>query len=812
MDETNTVTNKETEVDWLGLILAGLLFLWLVGVAAAPHYFTWFTLEIMVSTGLDAPGWVWPVVGLVQGILLFVPTAVLAYFWRGRVMGAVFTVWAVAAAYFLALFPVRLAGPTAAQTTALLQMVGSLLFLLGLVAVIWRQQKKADPAWKPQLWRGHVLGPALLLTPIPLLWWLAYGALGSPLDSWLNLAVGLLVGLIAGLTLDFFLVRPHQQASVSPIWSGVGGGIVAGVLLLLLAGGVGHNAQQLLLMPLLLPLGWAMFALTRWPGGGQTSKNWLAMALFAGLNAAAPLMLLDPDELILVLNLGSRDILAWALYALLGAISFGLLISLVALTIWLWLNRAESPRNLAQWRPVGLAAAAVIWLGALLLYVFVGQPGFHGERLFVILNDQADVSAAASMSDYDARRQFVYDTLVDRANVTQADIRATLDTLGIDYTPYYLVNAIEVEAGPFLRLWLNSQPEVDRILDSPVLRPLPALAEAATGSAAAPTSPEWNLTSIGAVQVWEELGVNGEGIVIGQSDSGVQGDHPELAGQYRGRSEGDDGNWFDPWNHSAEPTDIGGHGTHTLGSIVGQTVGVAPGAEWIGCVNLARNLANPALYLDCMQFMLAPFPLDGDPFNQGQPTRSAHVLNNSWGCPDVEGCDPTVFLPAVQALRAAGIFVVGSAGNDGYAGCETVTDPLAIYDEVFSVGASNEFGGVADFSSRGPVVVDGSGRIKPDIMAPGEGVLSAYPNNSYEVAGGTSMAGPHIVGVVALIWSANPNLVGDIEQTEQIIITTATPFTQPDICGEGSQTPNNTTGYGLVNAYEAVVKSLAAAP
>ncbi|MBK9051890.1 MAG: S8 family serine peptidase [Chloroflexi bacterium] len=559
--------------------------------------------------------------GLFQAILLFVPTAVLAYFWRGRVMGAVFTVWALAAASFFLLLPVRLAGPTAAQTTALLQIVGNLLFLVGLVAVIWRQQKRNDPDWKLQLRRGHVLGSALLLAPLPLVWWLVYGALGSPLDTVMNLMVGLLMGLNVGLALDFFLVRPLQRASVSPVWSGVGGGLVAGVVLLLFAGGVGHNSQQLLLMPLLMPLGWAMMALTRWPGGGQTSKNWLAMAVLAGLNAAAPLMLLDPDELILVLNLGSRDILAWALYALLGGIVFGLLVSLVALAVWLWRHRAGPSENQTGWRPGIVAAALAVWLVAVLLYALVGQPGFHGERLFVILNDQADVSAAASMTDYDARRQFVYDTLVDRANVTQADIRATLDTLGVDYTPYYLVNAIEIEAGPFLRLWLNSQPEVDRILDSPVLRPLPALAEAATGSAAAPTSPEWNLTSIGAVQVWTEFGARGEGIVIGQSDSGVDGDHPELAGQYRGRDDGNDGNWFDPWNHSTQPTDIGGHGTHTLGSIVGQTVGVAPGAEWIGCVNLARNLANPALYLDCMQFMLAPFPLDGDPLTQGEPTR-----------------------------------------------------------------------------------------------------------------------------------------------------------------------------------------------
>ena len=200
--------------------------------------------------------------------------------------------------------------------------------------------------------------------------------------------------------------------------------------------------------------------------------------------------------------------------------------------------------------------------------------------------------------------------------------------------------------------------------------------------------------------------------------------------------------------------DTSGHGTHTLGSIVGQRTGVAPGAQWIGCVNLARNLANPALYLDCLQFMLAPFPAGGDPFTDGDPTRSAHVLNNSWGCPELEGCDANILLDAVQALRAAGIFVVVSAGNEGPS-CESVRNPLALYNEVLSVGAIDQRGNLAEFSSRGPVTVDASGRIKPDLVAPGVDILSTMPGDSYEYNQGTSMAGPHVTGVVALLWSAN---------------------------------------------------------
>ena len=183
---------------------------------------------------------------------------------------------------------------------------------------------------------------------------------------------------------------------------------------------------------------------------------------------------------------------------------------------------------------------------------------------------------------------------------------------------------------------------------------------------AKPPEPQWNLTEIGAPRVWDEFGARGQGIVVGQSDSGVQYDHPELLASYRGRDGNHDYDWFDPWYGEPAPVDFGGHGTHTLGSVLGDSVGVAPDATWIACANLPRNLGSAARYLDCLQFMLAPFPLDGDPFRDGDPVLSANVLNNSWGCPqEYEGCDPESLRPAVAALRDAGIFVVASAGNDG---------------------------------------------------------------------------------------------------------------------------------------------------
>jgi subtilisin family serine protease len=146
-------------------------------------------------------------------------------------------------------------------------------------------------------------------------------------------------------------------------------------------------------------------------------------------------------------------------------------------------------------------------------------------------------------------------------------------------------------------------------------------------------------------------------------------------------------------------------------------------------------------------------------------------------------------LPAVDALTAAGIFVVAAAGNTGPR-CGSITDPPAPYPETITVGAVDRNGAVADFSSRGPV----SGSAKPDVLAPGDGVLSALPGGGYGVLSGTSMAAPHIAGVVALMWSANRKLIGDVAGTRRILAATAGPA-RPDGCGDSA---------GIVDAYTAV--------
>jgi len=345
-----------------------------------------------------------------------------------------------------------------------------------------------------------------------------------------------------------------------------------------------------------------------------------------------------------------------------------------------------------------------------------------------------------------------------------------------------------------VRTWLADRPEVDRVLVSQRVRPLPVPAPVTQGDAPAPRGADWNVRLIGADRVWSELGVTGAGVTVGSSDSGVDGGHPALAAGFRG---GDD-SWFDPWNATSAPSDRGGHGTHTLGSAVGRDgVGVAPGAAWTGCVNLDRNLGNPALYLDCLQFMLAPFPPGGDPLTDGRPQRAPDILTNSWGCPELEGCDPGALRPATAALAAAGILVVFAAGNTGPR-CRSIEDSPAFHPDVLTVGAVDRQRRVTDFSSRGPAPGGGA---KPDLVAPGADVLSAMPGGGYGVLSGTSMATPQVAGVAALMWSANPALIGDLPRTRRILTATASPV---PVSGESCGDEAHVVGAGLVDAYAAV--------
>ncbi len=748
------------------VIFAPALFFGLL----AYHYALWFggqmfgmALRLSQVALIEAGGLA------VQAVILTLAIGLVWHFTRDERFRPVYAGWLGAS---LAAFPaiaLRLLGPHHDQLGSLLQIA---ICLIG-AAIAWRFNK--------MIWNGRALPAALMIAAIGIFPLVTAGALGSFPDFGLALLSGFSLGLFATL-----LYRPTTGNILTDALGILG-------VLALLASALGYDGGQLILLAVLPPFAFALAALMPSLAGGTA---------LTGLVAAAALAFIDPTELSLLLG----DFTGIGTGAATSVLGLGVLMGIVALVVRaIFKNAAE-----AGWRkPAAMVGAALLWVGIAALYFTSGHPGFYGDRLFVIFKDQADISDVAKIQDRGARLAAAYEQLTAHANESQANVRATLDRFGVKYTPYYLVNAMEVQSGTLVRLYLATRPEVDRVIPSPRLRPIPPDEPSPGYEKSVSGEPQWNIKMIGADKVWKEFGARGKGIVVGQSDSGADGSHPAIRDQYRGRASGDDYNWFDPWDATTSPNDEGGHGTHTLGTILGKGgIGIAPEAQWIGCVNLDRNLANPALYLDCMQFMLAPFPHGGNPFTDGDPTKAAHVLNNSWGCPELEGCDPTALEPAVNNLRAAGIFVVVSAGNDG-PDCNTVKDPLALYDSVFSVGAVDEDGNVTGFSSRGPVTVDDSGRMKPDIAAPGAYVISSMPLATYGQMSGTSMAGPHVVGAVALLWSADPSLIGDIDRTEQILIQSARAYTGDRSygCFEGN-IPNAAFGYGILDVYEAVKLAL----
>jgi hypothetical protein len=363
---------------------------------------------------------------------------------------------------------------------------------------------------------------------------------------------------------------------------------------------------------------------------------------------------------------------------------------------------------------------------------------------------------------------------------------------------------------------------VARIGPVPRLLRAPPPAEPADATAAR-RAVEWNVSKVRAPEVWAQ-GVTGQGVTVAALDSGVQWDHPALIDHYRGwdgASVDHDYAWWDAVHATTDscgpdspgPCDVHGHGTHITGTMCGDDgganrIGIAPGAEWIHCRIWEPALATDITYaLECMQWMLAPTARDG---SNPDPGRAPHVLSNSWICEPHEGCpDPDALRPAVDALRAAGIVVVAGAGNDGPA-CGTIRYPPGMYETVVTVGATDVNDAITAFSSRGPVTADGSNRLEPDVVAPGLDVRSSFLHDTYFVWAGTSMATPHVAGLVALVISANPAIAGHVQDIERIVRDSAVPLTSTQTCGgvPGSQIPNPVSGWGRIDAWEAYLRAI----
>ena len=504
----------------------------------------------------------------------------------------------------------------------------------------------------------------------------------------------------------------------------------------------------------------------------------------------------------------------------------------------------------SRWRRIVcslfFAAAAVAALGTIASRATgqggqrVGDNAFHLSKIapwvmehtvngqqaefFVVLTDQADLSGAAALTTKAEKGRYVYNTLWNKSQTTQGPILQWLRERGLEHRSFYIINAILVKGSRDIAEALASRPDVARVEGNPHIHnslPQPGPAVEAPSQPQTPATIEPGITYTHAPDVWA-LGFTGQNIVVASADTGQRWTHNALKPHYRGWdgvNVDHDYNWHDSihdsvgnpcGNDSPQPCDDFFHGTHTTGTAIGDDgagnqIGMAPGAKWIGCRNMDVGNGTPARYIECMEFFLAPYPVGG---GQGDPTKAPDVTINSWGCPPSEGCSVTSLQAAVEAQAAAGIMMVVAAGNAGSA-CSTVVDPPSFYAASYSVGALNTgTDTIASFSSRGPVTIDGSNRIKPDISAPGTNTRSANgsPVNGcdscYTTASGTSMATPHIAGAVALLWSANPALQNDIDTTETTL-NDAAHFISSTQCGTAGP-PNNVYGWGRVDIFAAV--------
>src|SRR5690349_7427399 len=419
----------------------------------------------------------------------------------------------------------------------------------------------------------------------------------------------------------------------------------------------------------------------------------------------------------------------------------------------------------------------------------------------------ADLGPAKKITDWTARGQFVYDALTAAAKTSVASVSAELDRAGVKYTSYPIANAVLVKGGTEkLALDVAARAQVAEIhatpqvaLVEPVDEKIPAdqSARPAPKAAGQDDTVAWGLEAIHAPQAWA-MGATGAGITVSNLDSGVQFDHPALRRQYRGTKP--DGTVDHNYNWMATrgsctgaPCDDNGHGTHTMGTMVGDDgtnhVGVAPEARWIATDGCCQDTSAESL-LRSGWWLLAPTDVQG---NNPDPARRPHVINNSWG-QNAEHQFNDFFRAIDEAWTAAGIFSVWSSGNTApYAACDTVSSPGSA-ESAYSVGAYSPDGTLASFSRKGE---GEGGRIKPEIAAPGNGVRSSYPNNGYAEMSGTSMAAPHVAGAVAALWSYDPTLVGQVDETRRLLGESAIDVDDTD-CG-GTAEVNNKYGEGRLD-------------
>jgi serine protease AprX len=457
----------------------------------------------------------------------------------------------------------------------------------------------------------------------------------------------------------------------------------------------------------------------------------------------------------------------------------------------------------------------------------------------IVFPQISTLSEARNLKSKTEKGRLVYQKLQEHARASQSRVRQWLEEGGYVFRSFCVANVIYTGLDDAMADRLSRLEEVVSIQVNPAFR-MPDVQPEPSIEHARNLELPWGITLIGADQVWA-MGHRGQGVVIGSHDTGVEWSHPALIRNYRGwngREADHHYHWHDAIHQLShlhqdsvitdttnpcglsitEPCDdaSSSHGTHTTGTMAGYDeaedimVGIAPEAQWIAVRNMERGYGSLASYLEGFEWFLAPTDLNNE---HPDPDKAPHIINNSWACVDMEGCNPgnfSILETAISNLKMAGILVVASAGNSGRQGCATISNPPAIYEASLTVGSVDASDSLSSFSSRGPVSAEGFPSLKPNVTAPGRSVLSAVRGGGYGTLSGTSMAGPHVSGLAALIISARPDLAGQVETIEDIIEQTAMPKVDVYGCSSGlmESSPNMAYGFGRIDAVAAILKAL----
>ena len=430
-------------------------------------------------------------------------------------------------------------------------------------------------------------------------------------------------------------------------------------------------------------------------------------------------------------------------------------------------------------------------------------------KVLVLLRSQVDLTALdqqlySQKSSMQQRAYQVITALKQNAENTQTGLKSYLNEKSesaevYTYEAYWIANMFMVEAKSNIINELMTRLDVAEMdLDALLELDRPEKVE---GYVDGIESVEPGLKIINAHLLWAQ-GITGQGRLVMDIDTGVYPNHPALNFKWRGNHVPSSQAWFDPAGTTV-PSDCDGHGSHTMGTMVGwspttgDTVGVAPDAEWIAAKTICSS-PHTSNSVAAFQWAIDP---DGNPSTIDD---MPDAINNSWYDPDVSNECSGIYKTTLDAVEAAGIAVIFSAGNNG-PGTSTITKPKNINTNNVNVmctaaidGASYLGGNtnpIASFSSRGPSLCGGTGSllIKPEVSAPGVSVRSSGTSTGYSVLSGTSMASPHVTGAVALLKQFAPNLTG--KQILEALYNTAVDL--------GTAGEDNNYGMGLIDVYAA---------